>query len=551
MSPVRPVFRDGAILGASDLSALVQSDRDRDARHARHLHTPGVATGLKLTAAERMTSTGRALRRRDGAAGLRDRRHRARARRLGAALPVSPDRFIGDIPEPGHATRTCGSRVWYPVFVHGLDARARSDATASWAARARGGPTRIAEDVEIEFGRPGDATRGADGARTRRRRRRRRLAGARRLRPLRHEDRLLRRGGRDRRRRSRPVPRASRAGVVAGQDGRVELRPATAPRPRAPRRSSSTTAGRLARLRPAQRHRRVAPLMSVDAAGQPHRDRARSAGVQTSGSVLVSRRARRSTGRCCRCRRAPTRSRSSPAPRSSRCCCRRDTPLESAPRRPSRGRSGASARRSAASTTSAACTAGGRGSPRSGGDADHDRAAPATTSCSSRSRKGVRDGTSTARVRDRHPPQDRPRAGRGHRPSGSSRSSRSSTGGDFLRVRVAAARRPGSSMCRVEFLTATRVAVDDDRRPRPARCATCWAIRHAQPRSSPTASRAAPPAGAQRRVVVLASTSGGDSQSSATPACSTTDGTPPRDAPPGAETGCSRGRAATAQARGS
>ena len=39
MSPTRPLFLDGAILGAADLTALEQLDRDRDARASRHLHT--------------------------------------------------------------------------------------------------------------------------------------------------------------------------------------------------------------------------------------------------------------------------------------------------------------------------------------------------------------------------------------------------------------------------------------------------------------------------------------------------------------------------------
>ena len=44
----RPAFADGTILAAADLSALEATGRDRDARHARHLHTPGVCQGLAL-----------------------------------------------------------------------------------------------------------------------------------------------------------------------------------------------------------------------------------------------------------------------------------------------------------------------------------------------------------------------------------------------------------------------------------------------------------------------------------------------------------------------
>ena len=101
MSPVRPVFSDGAILGAADLTALGQLDRDRDARHARHLHTPGVAAGLELT---------------DARAGQRRRRRRyvdvtlqpgyaidgtGRELVVATALPVSRRSVQRRHPEPG------------------------------------------------------------------------------------------------------------------------------------------------------------------------------------------------------------------------------------------------------------------------------------------------------------------------------------------------------------------------------------------------------------------------------------------------------------------
>jgi hypothetical protein len=146
MSPTRPVFSDGAILGAADLTALAQLDRDRDARASRHLHTPGIGAGLGLETEERVLGTtpyvevtlrpGWAI---DGS---------GREVVVAAAMPVSVDRFTGDNPD--------APTGWYPVFVHGLDTPVAATNGQS-GCQGGGGPTRIAEDVDIEFGRTGDA----------------------------------------------------------------------------------------------------------------------------------------------------------------------------------------------------------------------------------------------------------------------------------------------------------------------------------------------------------------------------------------------------------
>jgi hypothetical protein len=158
MTPVRPVFNDGAILGAGDLTALEQIDSDRDARHGRHLHTPGIANGLELTTTDRTTATGAkyvdvtlapgyAL---DGT---------GRELVVATALPVSPDQFIGEIPSPAVDTQVTGgaTSVWYPVFVRGVDTPLGATG-AQLGCQTSSGPARIAEDVELEFGRPGDAS---------------------------------------------------------------------------------------------------------------------------------------------------------------------------------------------------------------------------------------------------------------------------------------------------------------------------------------------------------------------------------------------------------
>lgn len=148
MTPARPVFSDGAILGAADLTALAQLDRDRAARAVRHLHTPGVGAGLKLTAAppadpgdgppyvEVQLTPGYAI---DGT---------GRELVLSGTLPVSAERFTSDDPNAASG--------WYPVFVHGLDApQAASNGVSGCQGSA--GPTRISEDVDFVFGRLGDA----------------------------------------------------------------------------------------------------------------------------------------------------------------------------------------------------------------------------------------------------------------------------------------------------------------------------------------------------------------------------------------------------------
>lgn len=151
MSPNRPLFLDGAILGAGDLTSLEQIDRDRDARATRHLHTPGIGAGLELKKGppqggfvEVTIERGYAI---DGT---------GRELVVPTALPVSADQFMSDIPNPV-TQQGSAITVWYPVFIHGLDAPVVAT-NGKTGCEGGGGPTRMAEDVEMEFGRPGDAT---------------------------------------------------------------------------------------------------------------------------------------------------------------------------------------------------------------------------------------------------------------------------------------------------------------------------------------------------------------------------------------------------------
>jgi hypothetical protein len=158
MSIARPIFADGAILAANDLSTLESIGRDRDARHARLLHTPGVAVGLQLRTESRTTTPG-------GAAYVdvilgKGAAYDSGGRELvlAADLPLSPDSFLNQNlrptlePGPGQTIT-----VWHPVFIRGLDTPVNSNTTAL-GCQGRGGGGRVVEEIEVEFGRPGDAS---------------------------------------------------------------------------------------------------------------------------------------------------------------------------------------------------------------------------------------------------------------------------------------------------------------------------------------------------------------------------------------------------------
>jgi len=283
MSPARPVFSNGAILGAGDLTALGQLDRDRDARASRHLHTPGVAAGLELEAEERKTETGAryvevtvqpgcAI---DGT---------GRELVVAAPMPVSSDRFTGDIPNP--VTQPASTiTVWYPVFIHGLDAPV---VLANGQAGCQGGagPTRISEDIDIEFGRPGDASAEqpapppdagpGDGSW-------RVLVGFVRLDTA--IDRFVEVGTEADGVR---LPTAgARAGLVAGQTGRVEVRTGPDASAGVPAVVVDAAQGGTLVFGLHNGTGAVAPLMSVDASGNLTVTGTLS-GAQTAGQVLVA-----------------------------------------------------------------------------------------------------------------------------------------------------------------------------------------------------------------------------------------------------------------------
>ena len=175
--------------------------------------------------------------------------------------------------------------VWYPVFVPASTPRSRRP-TGRPAARASTGPTRIAEDVEIEFGRPGDASveqvapapdagPGDGGWRV--------LVGF-----VRYDDDTERFAAVTANADGVRVPTAGvRAGVIVGQQGRVEIRPRPAAAGGVPALALDDQDGGSLVFGLHTGAGPVAPLMTVDASGNLTVT-GTLAGAQTSGTVLVA-----------------------------------------------------------------------------------------------------------------------------------------------------------------------------------------------------------------------------------------------------------------------
>jgi hypothetical protein len=161
VTTVRPTFLDGAILAAGDLTSLEATARDRAARHARHLHTPGVGQGLELKGKKGSTAAGQSFMDVTLTAGYAlDGTGRELV--LEADQQLSPDRFIADNPDPqpdpDDPQPTPGSTPWHPVFLRGVDGALAGAPGRGSCAHAPGGAG-VEELVDVEFGLPGDSDR--------------------------------------------------------------------------------------------------------------------------------------------------------------------------------------------------------------------------------------------------------------------------------------------------------------------------------------------------------------------------------------------------------
>ncbi|XVV15532.1 hypothetical protein ACQP2X_14665 [Actinoplanes sp. CA-131856] len=139
--PRRPVFTEGQILAAADLTATVEYARDAAARHERHLHDWGIADGLALTTENRTD-------------------------------PATNARFVEVTVQPGLAVDNTGHHIVVaaPVVlseadfqeVNGADQPTGDPYPVFLTATDQPGATRVEEGHQIRFGRLGDERLVAD-----------------------------------------------------------------------------------------------------------------------------------------------------------------------------------------------------------------------------------------------------------------------------------------------------------------------------------------------------------------------------------------------------
>ncbi|MEO3974837.1 hypothetical protein [Streptomyces sp. CAU 1734] len=147
--PLRPVFREGRILAAADLSATVEYARAAAARHARYLHEWGIAEGLALVTADRT----------DPLTGARRTEVSVSA---GTAIDATGREIV--VTEPAVLSESEFEEVNgadqptdepYPVFLGAVDRDPPGSPGADSCGVSAGG-TRVEETYQILFGRLGD-----------------------------------------------------------------------------------------------------------------------------------------------------------------------------------------------------------------------------------------------------------------------------------------------------------------------------------------------------------------------------------------------------------
>ena len=144
----RPLFYEGEVLGAADLTTGIEYPRGQLARHERNLHLWGIASGLKLTGKDKQTAGGETYKDVTLSAGLA-------IDGTGREVVVPEDAQLReDVFDQSNVAIT-NPEAWYPVFLMGSDQAAAQPAVAT-SACASTEPTRIDEGYEILFGRPGD-----------------------------------------------------------------------------------------------------------------------------------------------------------------------------------------------------------------------------------------------------------------------------------------------------------------------------------------------------------------------------------------------------------
>jgi hypothetical protein len=147
----RASFYEGQVLGAGDLQAVVDGARLADAIHERSEHTWGVSEGLALVSSPGASGAPPSFVVQPGVAVDPNGRRIV----VASEQPVSFD----VLQASGVISAADAADAWYPVFIVGMD-RAQASAPTLGPRSCAGGssapPTRVEEDVQVEYGRPGD-----------------------------------------------------------------------------------------------------------------------------------------------------------------------------------------------------------------------------------------------------------------------------------------------------------------------------------------------------------------------------------------------------------
>jgi len=142
MTPERPVFFEGQILAAADLTGAVDYGRAGVARHERYLHDWGIAEGLEMTA--KTNATGKYVDVTLGAGVAIDGAGREIV--VPQAVPLDTDAFFaanGASPQV---------KANYPILLHGIDTVAPAPPLAAGACGAGSQSTRTQEGFDLTYG---------------------------------------------------------------------------------------------------------------------------------------------------------------------------------------------------------------------------------------------------------------------------------------------------------------------------------------------------------------------------------------------------------------
>jgi hypothetical protein len=148
--PLRPVFHEGQVLAAADLSATVTYPRSVAARHARYLHDWGIADGLELVTENRTDPVTNA---------------RFVEVSVSAGLAVDGTGREIVVPEPVVLRESDFEEVNgadqptpspYPVFLTAVDRAPAGSSSQFGSCGENNAKTRVDESYQVLFGRLGD-----------------------------------------------------------------------------------------------------------------------------------------------------------------------------------------------------------------------------------------------------------------------------------------------------------------------------------------------------------------------------------------------------------